>query len=50
MVGYSQIKATLDDLPLTFHPNDNTKTLLLKPEDLFKFLDDIGFSYQIVEL
>lgn len=43
-------KSVIDDLPLTFHPNDNTKTLLLKPEDLFKFLDNIEFSYQIVEL
>lgn len=43
-------KSVVSGLPLTFHPNDNTKTMLLKPEDLFKFLKSIGFSYQIVEL
>lgn len=43
-------KSVVGRLPLTFHPNDNTKTMLLKPEDLFKFLKSIGFSYQIIEL
>ena len=47
---FSLLNNEAKDVPLTFHPNDNTKTMLLKPEDLFKFLKSIGFSYQIIEL
>ncbi|WP_334330392.1 prolyl-tRNA synthetase associated domain-containing protein [Companilactobacillus sp. HBUAS59699] len=35
---------------MTFHPNDNTKTLFIKTEDMFKFIKSVGFDYQIIEL
>lgn len=35
---------------MTFHPNDNTKTIFIKTEDMFKFIKSVGFDYQIIEL
>ncbi|RLK63122.1 prolyl-tRNA synthetase associated domain-containing protein [Atopobacter sp. AH10] len=34
----------------TFHPNDNTKTIFLKTEDVLSFVKSIGFDYHIVDL
>jgi len=35
---------------MTFHPNTNEKTIFIKTQDLFRFLESIGFSYQILTL
>ena len=35
---------------LSFHPNDNTATIVIKNEDFIKFLDAMGNSYEFVEL
>ena len=35
---------------LTFHPNDNTKTLFITTKDLFKYLENIGYELNIIEL
>lgn len=35
---------------MTFHPNINEKTLFLKTKDLFKYLDNIGYEVNIIEL
>ena len=35
---------------MTFHPNTNEKTIFLATQDLFKFLTDLGYDYQILEL
>ena len=35
---------------MTFHPNTNEKTIFISTTDLFKFLQDLGYSYEIVEL
>ena len=35
---------------MTFHPNTNEKTIFVSTEDLFKFLQDLGYSYQVLEL
>jgi len=43
-------KDIVGDIPLTFHPNDNTKTLFVKMDDLVKFLNDLGFEYNVIEL
>jgi Ala-tRNA(Pro) deacylase len=32
------------------HPNDNTATVILAPQDLVKILDEIGCHYRIIEL
>ena len=35
---------------MTFHPNDNTKTLFITTNDLFKYLENIGYELNIIEL
>lgn len=35
---------------LSFHPNDNTATIVIKNEDFIKFLDAMGNSYEFIEL
>ena len=35
---------------MTFHPNTNEKTIFISTTDLFKFLQDLGYSYQVLEL
>lgn len=34
---------------MTFHPDDNTKTVFLKNEDVFKFVNAAGYDYQIFD-
>lgn len=34
---------------MTFHPDDNTKTVFLKNEDVFKFVKNSGYDYQIFD-
>ena len=35
---------------LSFHPNDNTGTIIISQEDFIKFLEAMGNSYEFVEL
>ncbi|MCF0200233.1 MAG: prolyl-tRNA synthetase associated domain-containing protein [Bacteroidales bacterium] len=35
---------------LSFHPNDNTATIVIKNEDFIKFLESTGNSYEFIEL
>ena len=35
---------------MTFHPNTNEKTIFIKTQDLFRFLDSIGFTYEFLTL
>lgn len=35
---------------MTFHPNDNTKTLFISTKDLLKYFDSIGYEVNIIEL
>lgn len=43
-------KDIVGDIPLTFHPNDNTKTIFVGMDDLVKFLHDLGYEYRIIEM
>lgn len=43
-------KEIADQEIMTFHPNINEKTLFLKTKDLFKYLDNIGYEVNIIEL
>lgn len=40
----------LSERLITFHPNDNTKTLFISTEDMYRFLTKIGYEYQVIEL
>ena len=35
---------------MTFHPNTNEKTIFIKTQDLFRFLESISFNYEILSL
>ena len=43
-------KEIIGEERMTFHPNTNEKTIFISTEDLFKFLKDLGYSYQVLEL
>ncbi|WP_139891898.1 prolyl-tRNA synthetase associated domain-containing protein [Bacillus sp. D386] len=43
-------KEMLSERLITFHPNDNTKTLFMSTGDMYKFIATIGYEYTIVEL
>lgn len=43
-------KEIVDEERMSFHPNTNEKTLFLKTTDIFRFLDGIGFGYEILDL
>ncbi len=45
------IDKNLADAPfLSFHPNDNTATIVIRNEDFIKFLDSTGNTYEFIEL
>ena len=35
---------------MTFHPNDNTKTLFITTKNLVKYIESIGYEINIIEL
>lgn len=35
---------------ITFHPNDNRATIFISVSDMFKILDDLEYSYELIEL
>ena len=43
-------KEILTEKIITFHPNENTATLFLSMDDMFRFYDFIGCSCEIIEL
>ena len=43
-------KEIADEEIMTFHPNINEKTLFLKTKDLYKYLDNIGYEVNFIEL
>ena len=43
-------KDIVDEQRMSFHPNTNEQTIFLATTDLFKFIEAVGFKYQVVEL
>jgi hypothetical protein len=43
-------KEIINEERMTFHPNTNEKTIFISTQDLFKFLQDLGYSYQVLDL
>ncbi len=43
-------KDIINEERMCFHPNTNEKTIFVATSDLFKFLQVIGYSYEVVEL
>ncbi len=43
-------KELLNEEVIAFHPNDNTATMLININDIFKFLQEMNFDYKIIDL
>ena len=43
-------KVLLEEKIITFHPNENDATVFITMDDMFKFLDNLGFSYELIEM
>ena len=43
-------KEMLSERLMSFHANDNTKTIFISTEDMYKFITAMGYEYNIVEL
>nr|WP_243153471.1 prolyl-tRNA synthetase associated domain-containing protein [Senegalia massiliensis] len=35
---------------VTFHPNNNTKTIIIKTGDMYKFLKELGYDYKFISI
>lgn len=43
-------KELLGENIITFHPNENDATIFIKMEDMFRFLDNLGYEYKLIEM
>ena len=43
-------KELLNEDIIAFHSNDNTATVFIKIKDMFKFIDNLGFTYEIIDM
>lgn len=43
-------RAIMDEARMSFHPNINTSTIFVATGDLLKFLQNLGYDYQILDL
>ncbi len=40
----------LSEKYISFHPNNNTKTIFINMEDMYKFIEELGYEYSIINL
>ena len=43
-------KELLNQKIITFHPNDNTATIFISIDDMFKFLENINYEYKLIDM
>ena len=43
-------KKMLSERFISFHPNDNTKTIFITVDDMFRFLNACGYTYTVLDL
>ena len=43
-------KAIVDEERMSFHPNDNTKTIFISTPDMFRFFEHMGYEAKIADL
>lgn len=43
-------KQMLNEERMSFHPNDNTKTIFIRTEDMYKFVESLEYDYTIIDL
>lgn len=43
-------KNIIKETKISFHPNENTATIFILMDDMFKFLDNLNINYKIIDL
>ncbi len=43
-------KEILNEKKITFHPNDNTATMFIKIDDMFKFIKNLDYEYCLIDM
>lgn len=43
-------KEILNENKITFHPNDNTATMFISIDDMFKFIENLHYNYEIIDM
>ena len=43
-------KEITDKNLITFHPNDNTATIFISIDDMFKVLDELKYDFEIIDI
>lgn len=43
-------KEMLSEKYMSFHANDNTKTIFISTDDMYKFITTLGYEYSIIDL
>ncbi len=43
-------KDMLEESIITFHPNDNSKTVFISTENMYKFITGMNYEYKIIDL
>ena len=43
-------KAITYENKITFHPNDNTATMFISVNDMYKFLNTLDYKYEIIDM
>ena len=43
-------KGMLTEKFISFHPNDNTKTVFITIDDMYRFLNECGYAYKVLNL
>lgn len=43
-------KEMLSEKFMSFHANDNTKTIFISTDDMYKFITSLGYEYSVIDL
>lgn len=43
-------KDMLQEKIVTFHANDNSKTIFISMEDMYRFILGLGYTYKVIDL
>lgn len=43
-------KEMLSEKYMSFHPNENTKTIFISTDDMYKFIKTLGYEYSIIDM
>lgn len=43
-------RAIIGEARMSFHPNDNTKTIFISTQDMFRFIESLGYEVNLADL